>query len=354
MGKTVFRVPFFKRDLVHINLLKIIKPMVTKRIIPTVNYLRDPDGNFKSYRFIIDTRRCSSGLFCDNLEVNQWQFHFLIKKPSRDKQDGHRAFTQWALDKVKNFTNFYCGLKKEETLGIKEAGFHSTNHRHFNQLELHELRQELLFARNTLFPPNCPRAVRAPGLFWSREYFKALGELNFHMDSSFKETNSFQPIFPISTNQGWWEVPVTGNLFNVSTLEKTAAVASISGGILSFYAHDYDLESPEQKERYLSITTSLFQKGFVATGLLEFLDWLNVSQENEINEISELQDGSILVTARLVPNSALVAKNLSGYQPRSISKGSLFKTGLDQQKMVFHEDGDTHQIVLLLVGDKNN
>lgn len=312
--------------------------MVTKRVLKTVNYLKDWDGKFTSYRIILDKRKCKQGLFANNHKLDQWQIQFMVKKKTDIRKPEYSSFTNWAIKEVSKFTNFYCGSNKKKVVDSEEVGFHSSNHIHYNQLSPKKMRQELSAAIEEFFLPGYPKAIRAPGLLWSSDYFKSLGELGFHIDSSFKETNHLEPIFPMITDGCWWEIPVTGNILNNSKFKQMVDMVLISGGVLSLYAHDHDLVHSEEKKRYVEIVSSLLKKDFRPTGYIEFFNWLRSTQDCGIREISQSHDGTLSITAQIIPECAIVLNNLALYRLKKDNNKWSYKSQSNPATIIYTGD----------------
>jgi peptidoglycan/xylan/chitin deacetylase (PgdA/CDA1 family) len=333
-GKTVLCIPLAGWNLLELSRLRMHRPIVSKRSGRSTNVLKDPDGQWTSHRWVRDRRPGPEGNFADDFQVDQWQLSPLIRKRPAVGPGGYAAFTKWAGAAVGRCTCFYCGLAAAPSGGGAEAAFHSFEHRHFNQMAPAALRAELARAAASFFPAGAPRAVRAPGLLWSDDYFRALGELGFHADASFKEVNAFQPIFPVRAGEGWWEVPVTGPVFGLPAGPGAARAAAATGGMISVYAHDFELSGEAERADYAARVAALQGAGFAPTGVLELVEWLARAEGNQIEELREAPDGSVAVSARLARGSALVLR-----PPLDVGPGT------DRDTWVVQRDGEGRRLV---------
>ncbi len=313
LGTNVLSFPFGNINLLQISRAKLVRPLVGRRCIFSVNTLNDPDGTFRSFRVTLDFRLAKRGCFALPLHATQFQCSVGIPRPRPEQKSDYADFNAWAQKHACRYTCFYSGLDASTPV-MAERGFHGLAHDHYNIIPKQRIRRELADAANGFFTDNNVRAVRAPGLLWSQEFFDALGETGYGLDSSFREMNFLQPLFPIRTDAGWWELPVTDNILTQNgRLGRILAANSHYGGILSLYCHDHDLVQNDSKARYVQLVAKAEEAGHRRMGLIEFSDWLNRSRRSEILDVELDGDRTIWLTARLIPASTVIFTIHEGY-----------------------------------------
>ncbi|HRP63225.1 MAG TPA: hypothetical protein PK400_08035 [Phycisphaerales bacterium] len=306
VGRCVLRLPPIHRPLLEINQLKLIRPLRGKRIICSCNELIDPDGVHTSHRLTFDFRRGRRGCAARHHTITQWQLHFRLPQRPPAKPTDDPGFHDWAETLSAPIMMFYCGGIPDRAVHRMEIGFHGLTHEHFHQMPYSRLREELqsgacLFgARPTL------RAIRAPGLLWSDAYFAALAGAGYAVDSSFREISATQPIFPIRTTEGWWELPVTGNLLTLPKLESLITSSLSSGSMLNLHCHDHEVREVDAKKRYTERVQVLKDAGLYCMGHIEFVEWLNRASENTIWAIERISDSRWRAVVDVIPGSAVL------------------------------------------------
>lgn len=267
----------------ELNKLKIPKPLRGKRVIFKKNTLNNNQVQENSYRLTTDFRRSKLGYACVGQEVTQLQLHIWKHRYRKPTPSDDKVFRSFASG-ICTHTNFYCGGLPAEEISGEEMGFHSTRHKHFNLMNEKELTNEL---HNITPKPlnNTIKSIRAPGLCWNKLYFSLLKESRYKVDSSFREINDIQPIFPIKTNDGWWEFPVQGNIFYRLPYLPTKGSDLMADRMISVYSHDHDVCSDENKALLKVRVEKIISLGWTPMTITELYVWLEQSQLNEIKSI---------------------------------------------------------------------
>lgn len=125
--------------------------------------------------------------------------------------------------------------------------------------------------------------IRAPGLCWSPAYFAALGPAGWRVDSSFREVNDRQPIVPIRTSAGWWELPVQGNIMHREPAIPAGGL--LDDSMVNLYAHDHDLDTEGDRAVLERRIAAVRATGRVSMGLGELGAWLEASRSNELRSV---------------------------------------------------------------------
>ncbi len=286
---------------VELNRLRLPRPLRGPRWIVSKNQLHDPDGVHVSRRLTLDLRRGRRGCAGSPPFVDQWQLHLGVPKPPPVRPSIDGDFTRWAGATCGRFTSFYCGGLPPRSAPGEELGFHSVAHEHFHQSDGAALQGELAAGRAAAGDDEHHAAVRAPGLCWSTDYFRALGPSGFTIDSSFREISPAQPTTPIRTDHGWWELPVTANLLHGDGVRPPWGPP----GLLNMYAHDHDLRDETARRRFAERVATLLDAGYEPQGHVELVRWLEARRTNEMLAIEADDGGQITVRCQAAAGTAI-------------------------------------------------
>lgn len=336
LGRRVLRIGFGSRSLVQVHRLRLIRPLITKRLVLSSNHLQDGDESVRSLRAMVDLRRGRIGTFADHPTVSQWQVQFGMQRDPHHGDANHRTFAGWVREHAHKSTAFCCGASNSRTTACANVGFHSFEHRHYNQRRPADIRAELNLAADTFFEPDELRAVRAPGLLWNDAYFRALGEAGFACDSSFREVNHRQPVAPIRTAHGWWEIPVNGNLMRVGADDAMLRVADLSDGMLSLYAHDHDVDSQETSADFDNKLADLCAAGFSPISVQQLFTHLDAACNDEVSNVQPRDDGTIDVAGCVSARSRIQLANMGGYEMKTeaVDTGDVSAAGAVNVRLV--------------------
>ncbi|MEC8321292.1 MAG: hypothetical protein VX726_06680 [Planctomycetota bacterium] len=267
----------------ELNRLRLPRPLRGRRLVIGTNLLRDVDGEHRSHRATLDLRRARPGCAAPSHEVVQWQLHrWRGSRPSvRPSHDPN--FRSFASSTCGPHTNFYCGGVPDDRCEHEEAGFHGTDHTHFHRMSPSRLARELADGRRDVQGTSSVDVIRAPGLCWSPDYFAALGPAGWRVDSSFREVNDRQPIVPIRTSAGWWELPVQGNIMHREPAIPAGGL--LDDSMVNLYAHDHDLDTEGDRAVLERRIAAVRATGRVSMGLGELGAWLEASRSNELRSV---------------------------------------------------------------------
>ncbi len=300
VGRRILRGPGFE-----LNHIRLPRPLRSKRIVFGRNVLRDPDGDIHSRRITVDLRRARVGCAHPSHEVDQWQFHIRMPNSPSPSPSHDPSFRRFASETCQRFVNFYCGGLPSEPVEGEEIGFHGTDHRHFHLLGPDDLNRELACGRGVSTGGIGSDLIRAPGLCWSHRFFDRLGTHGYRVDSSFREVNDLQPVIPIQTRDGWWELPVHGNLIRCSPDDPRGLFAD---GMINVYCHDHELRDEAARTDFQDRLGRFAANGRTACGMTELTDWLERSLGNEVLQVRHDVDGW-RVRAMLAEGSAVVSSD---------------------------------------------
>lgn len=302
VGRRVFRI-----GGLELNRLRLPRPLRGRRLVFGTNLLRDVDGEHRSHRATLDLRRAKPGCAASSHEVVQWQLHrWRSARPSvRPSHDPH--FRSFASSTCGRHTNFYCGGVPDDRFADEEAGFHGIDHTHFHRMSSARLARELADGRRDAHGASSIDVIRAPGLCWSQAYFAALGPAGWRVDSSFREVNDRQPVVPIRTSAGWWELPVQGNIMHREPA--IPARGLLDDRMVNLYAHDHDLDTEEDRAVLEQRIAAVRATGRVPMSLGELGAWLEASRSNELRSI-RWQEHEAIVDGDLAIGSVVEIRGL--------------------------------------------
>lgn len=320
LGKCVFCVPAGSRNLIEVRRLTLVSPLRGKRLRWSRALLHDPDGCWPSYRLTVDRRPGDVGSFALPPRVEQWQAQWLIPRRKPLRAHRYQDFAAWTDRACPGSTCFYSGARTAPA-AAGEAGFHGFDHQHFIQMGRARIRRELADAAEHFFRPGQRRLARAPGLLWSEDYFRALGDMGYQVDSSFREVNFRQPLLPVRVDAGWWEVPVTGSVGNLPDDLSWLRPHRDRGGVVSVYAHDFELATDADRARYLARVEAMEAAGFARTGVTGLVDWLEASADNRVTGVEVGDRGRVRLSVRLAEGSMVSLLNPGAWSVTAASAG---------------------------------
>ncbi|MAD79050.1 MAG: hypothetical protein CMJ51_06730 [Planctomycetaceae bacterium] len=308
---------FLRIGGVELNRLRLPRPLRGRRLVTGTNMLRDVDGVHQSRRATLDLRRSKVGCAASSHEVVQWQLRrwpgaMPPVQPSHDPD-----FRSFASKICGPHTNFYCGGVPTDRFEDEEIGFHGTDHTHFHQMNASRLERELTEGRLDTDGAPCIDVIRAPGLCWSPAYFAALGPAGWRVDSSFREVNDRQPIVPIRTSAGWWELPVHGNIMHRETTLPSEEL--LADRMINLYSHDHDVDTEEHRDVLERRIAAIRATGRIPTTIGELGTWLESARSNELASV-RWRDGEATVEGSLIPGTVVENRGVKKRPSKSINK----------------------------------
>jgi hypothetical protein len=305
VGRQVLRLPPASKPLIGLHRLDLMRPLRSRRFVYSRNRLIDADGVYSSLRFTIDLRREQRGLAAARRTVPQYQVHFRVPRAPAARVTDDPAFHHWIDASFPQATLYYCGGVPECSAVRTEIGFHGTDHTHFHQMREIDLASELSAGAEMLRAHERPTAVRAPGLLWSPTYYRLLDAMPFRIESSHREVNVFQPIWPIRTAGGWWELPVHGNLLTSSDPERLVQTARDDGTMLNMHCHDHEVRSDRERSEAIRRRDLISSGGFDHIGHIGVLEWMESARSHEILAVEPLDSDRVRVQWRGSPGARL-------------------------------------------------
>lgn len=302
---------------VELNRLGLPRPLRGRRLVTGTNMLRDVDGVHQSRRATLDLRRSKVGCAARSHEVVQWQLHRWRGATPPVQPSHDQDFRSFASKICGPHTNFYCGGVPTHRFEDEEIGFHGTDHTHFHQMNAARLERELTEGRLDTDGAPCIDVIRAPGLCWSPAYFAALGPAEWRVDSSFREVNDRQPIVPIRTSAGWWELPVQGNIMHRETTFPTEGL--LDDRMINLYSHDHDVDTEEHRALLERRIAEIRATGRIPTSLGELGTWLESARSNELTSV-RWRDGEAIVEGNLARGTIVETRGVKKRPSNSINQ----------------------------------
>ncbi len=295
-GRTVCGVPApGGRDLLRVDRLDLIRPMVSRRVIWSVNQMTDGPRTRRSFRLTVDLRP-DRGRFADRWESSQWQASAMIPRRPRIHASSYAAFAEWCARRGIRSTDFVSGIESAGAYPGARPGYHGLHHVHFNRMNARDLAAEIDRARTFFAGHPGLRLIRAPGLLWSQAYLDAIHEAGIDGESSFREINPLQPITPFPTSQGWWHLPVHGHLRQVAARPEWVRWLATVGAPLNVYAHDHDASPAHDPEWFTTALGQISGLGFGSPMPLDaVLRRLRGAESDSVDSVTELSKDTVRV-----------------------------------------------------------